>query len=304
MIFFEIVMTIRDLALAVLPLFIISLVISAVLAQYFTPRSLDVIIQRSPSRAVLASTFFGVFLPATTGCRVPMAAIARKSGATWAPLFTFIAAGAAAGVSTLSVTLLLGWQLAVLRIIVALLFALILSIVVTKVLEPRFAAVAMDSEVEPLFHKDFCEACLESDTGERPAFHVAKAWESLVRVTRVVAPWFALSLLLAALVEVVASRETVIAFFEGPLAVPKAALVGLPFYFVFGADVPLVFVLLKKGVSLGGAVAMMLAAPVVNIPVLTVLGRWLGYRRALAFVALCWLVAVAVGLLFGYIDAR
>jgi len=33
-------------------------------------------------------------------------------------------------------------------------------------------------------------------------------------------------------------------------------------------------------------------------------GRWLGYRRALVFVALCWLVASAIGMLFGYIDAR
>ncbi|HCG98641.1 MAG TPA: hypothetical protein DE036_02210 [Actinobacteria bacterium] len=79
---------------------------------------------------------------------------------------------------------------------------------------------------------------------------------------------------------------------------------GLPFYFVFGADVPIIFVLLKKGLGVGGAVALMLAAPVVNAPVLAMVGRWLGYRRALVFVALCWLVASAIGMLFGYIDAR
>ncbi|MDP2211148.1 MAG: permease [Candidatus Aquicultor sp.] len=304
MIFFDIITTFRNLTLDILPLVIISLVLAAVLAQYFSPRSLDRMIQSTPSRAVLASSFFGVFLPATTGCRVPMAAIARKSGAAWAPVLTFIAAGSAAGISTLIVTLLLGWQLAVLRIIVALLSALVLSLIITKFIEPRFAMAAMDCEVEPLFDNDFCEYCFEAEDEAPPVLRLSRVWRSLVRSTRVVVPWLALSLLLASLIEVVVSKETVTALLGGPLEAPKAALLGLPFYFVFGADVPIIYVLLKKGLSLGGAVALMLAAPVVNAPVLAMVGRWLGYRRALVFVALCWLVASAIGMLFGYIDAR
>lgn len=304
MIFFDIITTFRDLTLDILPLVIIALALAAVLAQYFPPRSLDRLIQGTPSRAVLASSFFGVFLPATTGCRVPMAAIARRSGAPWAPVLTFIAAGSAAGVSTLIVTLLLGWQLAVLRIIVALLSALVLSLLITRFIEPRLAMAAMDSEVEPLFDNDFCEYCAEDDDETPPGLQFLRVWRSFARSARVVVPWLALSLLLASLIEVVVSKETVTALLNGPLEAPKAALLGLPFYFVFGADVPIIYVLLKKGLSLGGAVALMLAAPVVNAPVLAIVGRWLGYRRALVFLALCWSVAAAIGALFGYIDSR
>jgi len=304
LIFLDILQTFRNFALDILPLFIIAFAISAVSARYFAPASLDALIKRNDNRAVLVSAFFGVLLPVTSGCRIPMAAIARRGGASWTPVLTFIGAGAAAGISTVVVTLLIGWQFAVLRLIVALLFALFLSLIIVRVLEPRFAGVAMDSEIEPLFHRDFCETSAE-DSFEVPVkTGFIDLWHSLLRLGRVVLPWLFLSLLLATLIHVVVPDKAVEALLGDALSAPRAALIGLPFYFVIGTDIPLLIVLLNKGMSLGGAVTFMLAAPIINFPVLSIIGRWLGYRRALAFMFICWIIASAIGISFGYIDTK
>lgn len=304
MLFLDIVKTFRGFTFDLLPLFIIAFAVSAVATQYFPPRSLDALIRRNSSRPVLASVFFGVLLPVTPGCRVPMAALARRGGAAWTPVLTFIGAGAAAGVSTIIMTLLIGWQLALLRLIVAVLFALVLSIAIARLIESRFAAVAMDSEVETLFHGDFCETAASAVDADGPRNGLFEMWRGVVRLGRVALPWLLLSLFLAALIQAIVPDRVVESFLGSPLSAPRAALIGIPFYFVVGADVPILFVLLKKGMSLGGAVAFMLAAPIVNFPVFSMVGRWLGYGRALAFMAICWAVASALGIFFGYIEAR
>ncbi|MBE0447038.1 MAG: permease [Actinobacteria bacterium] len=292
----------RDFALDVLPLFIIALAISAVSAQCFPPRSLDELIQRNGARAVLVSAFFGVLLPVTSGYRIPMAAIARKGGAPWMLVLTFIGTGAAASISTIIVTSLIGWQFAVLRLIVALLFAFILSLIF-RVLEPRLAPVAI-GEVESLFNKDYCEASGSDSDVNGTEDGLIGIWQGFLRLGKVVLPWLLLSMILAILIQAMVPGKVIESFFSGPLSAPSAALIGFPFYFVIGTDVPLLLVLLKKGMSLGGVIAFMLAAPVVNFPVLSMVSRWLGYRVALVFITVCWLVASAIGALFGYVGAK
>ena len=291
-------------ALDILPLFIITLAVSAVATRYYPLRSLDSLIQRNSTRTVLTSAFFGVLLPVTPGCRIPMAAIARKGGASWTPLLIFIGGGAAAGISTIMVTSLIGWQFAILRLVLALVFTYTLSLILVRTLEPRLATLAMDTEIGPLFHRDYCEALAADSNADSADVSITSVWQVFLRLGRVVLPWLFLSMALAMFIQVAVPQQVVESFFNGSLAAPKAALIGLPFYFVAGSDVPLLLVLLKKGMGLGSATSLMLAAPVVNLPVLSMVSRWLGYRRALMFITICWIVASAIGTLFGYIDAR
>jgi uncharacterized membrane protein YraQ (UPF0718 family) len=81
----------------------------------------------------------------------------------------------------------------------------------------------------------------------------------------------------------------------GNFAPVFAALLGIPFYLVAGADVPLLAVFLRKGMDMGAAVSFMLAAPLINLPVLQLTGRWLGYRKAGVFLGICLLLVVAIG---------
>lgn len=295
MIFLQILQTFYDHALDILPLFIVGTLVASVALEYFPARTLDFIIKKNIRQEIVAAVFFGVVFPATAGYRIPIAALARRGGAGWAPTLGFIGAGAGAGASTIIVTALLGWQMAALRLVVALIFALVLVLVVSRLMAPRFAAAAMDSDVVPLFSRDFCEGAVEGleTAGSAPSFE--GLFNNLLRVVRVTFPWLFLSLFLATLVSVIVSAQSISGLFSGILAVPLAALLGLPFYLVAGADVPLLAVLLEKGMSMGAAVAFMLAAPLINLPVLLTMRRWLGFQRTGAFLGICLLLVIAIG---------
>jgi len=74
-----------------------------------------------------------------------------------------------------------------------------------------------------------------------------------------------------------------------------ACLSGVPFYFCSGAELPLVKELLSKGMGFGPAIAMMLAVPIVNLPTLGVVGKWIGPRSALIYLALIVLISTLLG---------
>ena len=299
MIFLQILHTFRNLAIEVLPLFIIALVVSAVSAEYFPARTLDELLKNNSKRTILTSAFFGVLIPATPAYRVAMAAISRREGARFTPLLAFIGAGS--GVSALLITLAVGWQVTLLRAVISFAFALLLALAVTKFIEPKLAGKAMDVEVKELFSRDFTEvpaSILENDSDSVESKNV---WYNFISLVRIMLPWLLLSLFLAALVHVIVPKAAFDVLLGGRFSPVKAALVGIPFYFVGGMDVPLLFVLLQKGIGLGAVVSLMLAAPVVNAPVFLMVGRWVGLRAALLFILSCWLIASVIGLGLGFV---
>jgi len=300
LIFLQILHTIRDFSLDMLPLFAIAFVIAVLSMEYFPTRALDKLLQQTGKGSTLTSAVFGVFLPATPAYRVPMAVIASQGGARWTPVLTFMA-GAAAGLSTLIITAMIGWKVAFLRVVISLLFAYLLSVAVSKFIEDRFAAAAMDTLIEPLFVREFNEGTISDIEKPGGSVKLSDALQGALRLARVVLPWIFLSLFIAALIHIIIPAEAVNRVLGGQLSPLKASLMGIPFYFVFGADVPIIIALLGKGMDFGAAVSLMLAAPVVNIPTLMALGRWLGYRKALAFIAICWLIASTIGMLFNLV---
>ena len=82
-----------------------------------------------------------------------------------------------------------------------------------------------------------------------------------------------------------------------------ASISGVPFYFCSGAELPLVKELLAKGMGFGPAAAMMLAVPIVNIPTFGVVGKWLGPRAALVYLAMIVAGSTLLGVLAGRILA-
>src|SRR5258705_507232 len=111
------------------------------------------------------------------------------------------------------------------------------------------------------------------------------------------APWVVVSLLLAALVDQLVPNHWIEVLYGQRTSVGSllASLSGVPFYFCSGAELPLVKELLSKGMGFGPAIAMMLAVPIVNLPTLGVVGKWIGPRSALIYLALIVLISTLLG---------
>jgi uncharacterized protein len=85
------------------------------------------------------------------------------------------------------------------------------------------------------------------------------------------------------------------------LAVPIAVLLGIPLYSNAAGVIPIVYVLMQKGVTMGTALAFMMAVTALSLPEMIILRKVLKMKLLAVFVGIMTVTIVAVGYLFNAI---
>jgi uncharacterized membrane protein YraQ (UPF0718 family) len=87
-----------------------------------------------------------------------------------------------------------------------------------------------------------------------------------------------------------------------PLAIPIAALVGVPLYVRAETMIPIAVALSGKGMGMGAVIALIIGGAGMSIPEMGMLASLFRLRLVAAFVAFVFLTAVAAGLVFSIIS--
>jgi uncharacterized membrane protein YraQ (UPF0718 family) len=127
---------------------------------------------------------------------------------------------------------------------------------------------------------------------------VRDAWRSTTEIVRRVLPFVVAGIAIGALIHGFVPTDVVVSVggSGNPLAVPALVILGVPLYSNAAGTIPIVEVLIAKGLPLGSALAFMMAITALSIPELVILRRVMKPRLIAAFVG-----TVAVGILFvGY----
>lgn len=156
---------------------------------------------------------------------------------------------------------------------------------------------------------------LPSDRNLEPPHQARKPFgESLVHAGRFgfiemldhTAPWLLAGLIAAALAEPTIPHDAFVS--TAPvIAVVVAALVGVPFYVSASAAMPLLAVLMHKGLTPGAAVAFLLTGPAVTPATIALLSARFGVRPARIFAVAAVAVAIVSGIAvdhFGHLDSE
>jgi uncharacterized membrane protein YraQ (UPF0718 family) len=192
--------------------------------------------------------------------------------------------------------LLLTWQVLTLRwALVRFLASVLLGLLVgyASVLALRGAATGQRTAEERDVEFDVATIAERS--------RIRSVFRRFVGQMKEYAPWVLVSLVLAALVDVLVPGHWIHLLYGQKATVGSllASISGVPFYFCSGAELPLVKELLAKGMGAGPATAMMLAVPIVNIPTFGVVGKWLGPRAASTYLAMVVAGSTLLGVLAG-----
>ena len=83
--------------------------------------------------------------------------------------------------------------------------------------------------------------------------------------------------------------------------VPLAILIGLPMYSNAAGIIPIVSVLIEKGVSLGTALAFMMSVIALSLPEIIILKKVLKWQLIAAFVGIVATGIIIVGFIFNYV---
>ena len=88
---------------------------------------------------------------------------------------------------------------------------------------------------------------------------------------------------------------------ESWYAIPLAILIGVPLYSNAAGIIPIVSVLIEKGVTLGTALAFMMSVIGLSLPEVIILKKVLKWQLIAVFVGVVALGIIIVGILFNYL---
>jgi len=109
--------------------------------------------------------------------------------------------------------------------------------------------------------------------------------------------WVLLAFLLEALITFYVPQDAIARVLGGgsPLAIPLAALIGVPLYLNNFGALPIVAGLLEQGMQPGAAIAFLIAGPVTTIPAMTAVYGIVNKRIFALYVAIALLGAMIMG---------
>lgn len=132
-----------------------------------------------------------------------------------------------------------------------------------------------------------------------------KAWADTWPLFKSMLPWMMIAMAVGALVHgfVPAAFFAEVAGPDNPLAVPTAAVVGIPLYVRVSTLLPLVGAFLAKGVSIGAIIALVIGSGGASLPELILLKKLFHWPLLIAFLAVIFLMAVLGGYGFNLVLA-
>jgi uncharacterized protein len=130
-----------------------------------------------------------------------------------------------------------------------------------------------------------------------------EAWDYTLGILAKVWPWVIVGIGVGAAIHGWAPADllTKYAGSNNPLAVPLAVLIGIPLYSNAGGIIPIVGVLVEKGLPMGTVLAFMMAVTALSLPELIILRKVLKPKLLGIFVAINAVTITLVGYLFNWI---
>lgn len=229
------------------------------------PSTVEFLAERSSAVRALLS---GVPRPAhAVDVRTLYAAIIRRGASAWAAL-AFLVATPALGIDAVVLSLsLLGGVLTLLRVVGAVVVALVVAWLMA-----RFGWVTHHCHIDD----DAMNVKWPQQAQRGLRFGFVTLFDRTM-------PWMLAGLAVAAVTEPLVEHG-LLNEVSNAIEVPVAALLSVPIYVCTLGATPLVAIAVHKGVSLGAAVAFLLAGPATNREILRVVDRYHGRRATIVFV--------------------
>jgi uncharacterized membrane protein YraQ (UPF0718 family) len=261
-------------------------------------------------RSVVAAAVAGALLPGCAMSTMPVASGLKTRGARLGTLAAFIMVAPLLSPHTVLLsTVMLGWPLTLMRVVVALTLSVVLGFLLnalenrhrwfraaTAVPEQPTCACGSTYELKPVnvaIEQKSC--CGDEAVGSAPKASFSRAF---LKSLRQLGLFFLVGLAVAALLSAWLPHDWAANYLKhGIFAYVAAVGIGLPLYVCDGGEVPLTLALLKMGVGIGPAFAFMLASVGTCFPTMIMSPRIIGVPATVLYVLSTFVAAVGGGLL-------
>jgi len=251
---------------------------------------------RHPGVGNILGAGFGALTPFCSCSTIPILVGLLDVGVPFGIAYSFLIA------SPLLNPIIFFLLLALFGIVPTLIYAVItFSIAVISGILIERAGYARYVKVVALEKTGCCDCHAENGSGE--SIHKTRFVRSLTfafSLFRQVVPYLILGAGIGAIIYGFVPESLIIAVAgpENPLAIPIAAVIGVPMYIRAETIIPISAVLLEKGMGIGAVMALIIGGAGASIPEVTLLASIFEKRLVAAFVVTILGVAILAGVLF------
>ena len=263
----------------------------AVMAGFFAAGLLGLISQdrlarlmtgRNALSSAARGVLFGLPIPICSCGVVPLYRGLMKRGVPPAAAIAFLIATPELGFDSILLSFpLLGWQIALVRFLTAIVLAIVAGTFVgwlTRNDEP-VADVEVTAE----------------DTPVETRGRVVRVWGGFVESLDELGPWILAGLAVAGVAYPLLD-PTIVERVPAFAQVPLFSLIGAPIYLCASSATPVASVLLTKGVAAGAVIAFLLTGPATNITTYGAIRLFHGQKRTLVTLGVLLLTSIVLGL--------
>ncbi len=304
------------LLLEMAPWLLLGLIFAGLLKVYFPQKHIDKYLGKSDFKSALNASLLGVPMPLCSCGVIPTAISFYKNGASKGATNSFLISTPQTGVDSIFATYsMLGWPFAVLRPFVAFVTGVaggVFTNIFVKekpVSKPKpaspFAGFKIDTvalgKTGATCNDEACN-CQEPEKEDRRHSLVRAADYAFVELLQDISKWLILGFLVAALISVILPDD----FFSlfkglGIIEIIVVLAAAVPVYICATGSIPIAAVLLMKGVSPGAALVFLMAGPATNVATITVLGKTMGRKSLMIYLATIIGGAMIFGLLINWL---
>lgn len=295
------------LLLEMAPWLLLGLIFAGLLKVYFPQKHIDKYLGKNNFRSALNGSILGIPMPLCSCGVIPTGISFYKDGASKGATNSFLISTPQTGVDSILATYsMLGWPFALLRPFVAFITGVTGGILTNYFVKdkPKNTSVftGFQLDVDAVQGTNSCEsetcACNESAETDKRHSLIRAADYAFIELLQDIARWLVIGFLLAALISVLIPDD----FFSrfqgwGIVEILVILLASVPIYICATGSIPVAAVLLLKGVSPGAALVFLMAGPATNVATITVLGKTMGRKSLLVYLATIIGGAVVFGLL-------
>lgn len=272
-----------------IPAFLFALLISAILAEIIPENFFEKILGSNHFIPVFIASIIGSIIPLCTCGMIPLASKLQKKGTSWLIAISFLTAGNACSITALLLTFVLGIKITVFRFLFAVMFGILTAYIFVLFFKPP--------NKSGLANSGHSEACHNKPLSQ-------KIFSEFISLLFSFGPWVMVSIIVASLISLLLKPDYVINFAgdKNVFSPLLLSILGFPFYFCGGTDVPISKALLEKGASIGSILAFMNASPGVNLISFLVYQKWLGLKGGVIYLVVSLLVCGVLGLIVNFLQ--
>jgi uncharacterized membrane protein YraQ (UPF0718 family)/copper chaperone CopZ len=261
-----------NLTIEMAPYLMLGFLFAGILYAWFPDEKMVKYLGKNNSASVFNAAIMGVPLPLCSCGVIPTGISFYRNGASKGSAVAFLISTPQTGVDSIMVTWsLLGWPLAVLRPIIALITGMLGGILTNF-------TVNRDNKKNPP------EQVVPVQTEKKKISLIEMLRYAFVDFLQDIVKWLTIGLLIAALMAVIIPEDFFLRYLSNDyLSMLLILLVSVPLYVCATGSVPIAAVLMMKGLSPGAALVFLMAGPATNAATISVIGSALGRKTMFTY---------------------